>query len=59
VLVEGRAEPTDTPFERVADNIRERLHDEAIDSAVTQLVAERLSGASYDEAALDAVVLPQ
>lgn len=59
VLVEGRAEPTDIPFERVADNIRERLHDEAIDSAVTQLVAERLSGASYDEAALDAVALPQ
>lgn len=58
VMVTSRAEPADPSFEAMRDSIREELHAEAVDSAVTQLVAAPLAEASYDDDALDAVRLP-
>ncbi|MBN8610624.1 MAG: peptidyl-prolyl cis-trans isomerase [Deltaproteobacteria bacterium] len=58
VRVSSRAEPTDISFEEAAPRIRAELHEEAVDSAVTQLIAERLAAATYDDAALEAVVVP-
>ena len=53
------AEPTDIPYESVREAIRAQLHEEALDGAVTQLIASRLAAAEYDDAALEAVVVPE
>jgi hypothetical protein len=59
VRTSSLAEPMDLPFEAVEASIRAQLHDEAVDSVVTQQVATSLAEAEYDESALDAVVIPQ
>ncbi len=58
VQVNGVAEPADPSFESLRDSIRDELHAEAVDSAVTALVAEQLAEATFDEAALDVVNVP-
>ena len=59
IRVSSVAEPTDIPYESVREAIRAQLHEEALDGAVTQLIASRLAAAEYDDAALEAVVVPE
>jgi hypothetical protein len=59
VRVQERIEPQDLSFETVREAIRSELHAEAVDAYVTRIVADTLSTATFDDAALDAVVIPE
>ncbi len=58
VRVAERVEAQDATFDQVSARIRTELHAEAVDAYITTLVAEPLSTATFDDAALDSVVMP-